>query len=258
MSYKNFLLELENNIAILCFNRIKSLNSLSKDVLVEFRKILQELAADQDVRVIILTGAGEKAFVAGADIGELKGLCSIDADAYSILGQDCLFMLEEMGKPVIAAVNGFALGGGTEVALACDFIFAAENAKFGLPEVTLGVIPGFGGTQRLAKAVGIRRARELVYSGEIIDAGRAMEIGLVNRIFPLDALISETKKVAKLIIKNSFTAVKASKNAINGGFGIDIQRGCELERKIFALTFDEDDAKEGIAAFIEKRRPMFK
>jgi len=150
------------------------------------------------------------------------------------------------------------LGGGTEVALACDFIFAAENAKFGLPEVTLGVIPGFGGTQRLAKAVGIRRARELVYSGEIIDAGRAMEIGLVNRIFPSEALIPETKKVAKRIMKNSFTAVKASKNAINGGFGVDIIRGCELERKIFALTFDEDDAKEGITAFIEKRRPVFR
>jgi len=258
MSYKNFLLEIENNIAILSFNRIKSLNSLSKDVLVEFKKILLELAANSDVRVMIITGAGGKAFVAGADIKELKGLSSIAADAYSKLGQDCLFMLEEMEKPVIAAVNGFALGGGTEVALACDFIFAAENAQFGLPEVTLGVIPGFGGTQRLAKAVGIRRAKELVYSGEIIDASRAMEIGIVNRIFPFETLISETKKVANRIMKNSFTAVKASKSAINGGFGIDIQRGCELERKIFALTFDEDDAKEGIAAFHEKRPPIFK
>ncbi len=257
MDYKHFLLEIEDYIAILFFNREKSLNSLSKDVLSELREILKELDANDEVRVIILTGAGEKAFVAGADIRELKHMNSSDADAYSSLGQECLLLLEKMEKPVIAAVNGFALGGGTEIALACDFIFASENAQFGQPEVMLGVIPGFGGTQRLPKAVGIRMARELIYSGERIDAGRAVEIGLVNRIIPSETLIAETKKVAKNIVMNSFSAVKASKKAINNGFEMDLQRGCELEKKIFALTFDNADAKEGITAFLDKRHAKF-
>ena len=258
MSYENFLLEIEDYIAILRFDRIESLNSLSKDVLAEFREILKELDANEDIRVIILTGAGEKAFVAGADIRELEDMNSSDADAYSGLGQECLLLLEKMEKPVIAAVNGFALGGGTEIALACDFIFASEKAQFGQPEVMLGVIPGFGGTQRLPKAVGIRMARELIYSGERIDARRAMEIGLVNRIIPSEALIAETKKVAKNIARNSFSAVKACKNVINNGFEMDIQRGCELEKKIFALTFDKADAREGIIAFLEKRPAKFR
>lgn len=258
MDYKNFLLEIEDNIAILRFNRIESLNSLSKDVLAEFREILKELDANGEAKVIILTGAGEKAFVAGADIRELKDMNSSDAEAYSSLGQECLLLLEKMGKPVIAAVNGFALGGGTEIVLACDFIFSSENAQFGQPEVKLGVIPGFGGTQRLPRAIGIRMARELIYSGERIDAKRAVEIGLVNRVVPSEELISETKKVAKNIARNSFSAVKACKNAINNGFEMDVQRGCELEKKIFALTFDEADAKEGITAFLEQRPPEFK
>lgn len=257
MDYENFLLEIEDHIAILIFNRAESLNSLSKDVLAEFKKILKELDANDEVRVIILTGAGEKAFVAGADIRELKGMSSSDADAHSSLGQECLLFLEKMEKPVIAAVNGFALGGGTEIALACDFIFASEKAKFGQPEVLLGVMPGFGGTQRLPKAIGIRMARELIYSGERIDAERAMEIGLVNRIMPSEKLMTETKKVAEIIVKNSFSAVKACKNAINNGFEMDIRRGCELEKKIFALTFDNADALEGISAFLEKRDPGF-
>jgi len=257
MDYENFLLEIGDHIATLLFNRPESLNSLSKDVLAEFGKILEELDANDEVKVIILTGAGGKAFVAGADIRELEGMNSSDANAYSSLGQECLLFLEKMEKPVIAAVNGFALGGGTEIALACDFIFASEKAKFGQPEVLLGVIPGFGGTQRLPKAIGIRMARELIYSGERIDAGRAMEIGLVNKIVPSETLMAETKKVAGIIVKNSFSAVKASKNAINNGFEMDIWRGCELEKKIFALTFDNADAQEGVSAFLEKRSPRF-
>lgn len=258
MNYENFLLEIEDNIAILYFNRIESLNSISKSVLIEFMKILKELNENAEVMVIILTGSGKKAFVAGADIRELTDMNSNNAEIYSTLGQECLFFLERMGKPIIAAINGFALGAGTEIALACDFIFSSENAQFGQPEVCLGVTPGFGGTQRLPRAIGIRMARELIYTGERIDARRGMEIGLVNRIFPLEILISETKKVAKTIIQNSFIAVKYCKNSINNSFEMDIQRGCEFEKKNFALSFGEVDAKEGITAFHEKRLAVFK
>ena len=257
MVYKNFLIRIEDQIAIVVFNRPKSLNALSKELLMEFREVLKELEANQTLRVIILTGVGDKAFIAGADIKELHGMSSADAWAYSTLGQSCLLFLEKMEKVVIAAVNGFALGGGLEVALACDFIIASENAQFGLPEVTLGVMPGFGGTQRLPRAVGIRKARELIYSGERINAQEAMELGMVNRVVPINELISESKKVAKRIIANSFSAVCACKRVINTGDTMDIDKGCEFERSIFSLTFDNKDAQEGILAFLEKRAPKF-
>lgn len=257
MDYKNFLVEIDEKIAIVTFNRPKSLNALSKEVLHEFRDLLTNMGADDSVRVIILTGAGDKAFVAGADIRELKGMDSAAALTYSALGQDCFSLLEKMEKIVIAAVNGFALGGGSELALSCDFIFASEKAKFGLPEVTLGVMPGFAGTQRLPKAVGIRLARELIYTGAMIDAKRAMEIGLVNRVFPPETLISETKNVAEKITANSYSAILAAKKAVNNGHEIDLERGCQLERSIFALTFNNQDAQEGITAFLDKRPPKF-
>ena len=257
MGYDNFLLDVEDQIAILTFNRPKSFNALSKGLLIEFRELLKELDANESVRVVILTGAGDKAFVAGADIKALHGMRPADARAYSALGQSCLSFIESMEKIVIAAVNGFALGGGAEIALACDFIIASENAQFGLPEVTLGVMPGFGGTQRLPKAVGIRMARQLTYSGERIKAKQAMELGLVNQVVPAEALIDEVKKVAKRITSNSFSAILSCKAAINNGSAMDLDRGCELEKSFFALTFDNKDAKEGISAFLEKRVPKF-
>jgi len=257
MGYENFLLNMEDNIAVVSFNRPESFNALSKGLLMEFRELLKKLEANQSVRAVILTGAGNRAFVAGADINELQGMSSADARTYSALGQSCLSFIEKMQKVVIAAVNGFALGGGLEVALACDFIIASENAQFGLPEVTLGVIPGFGGTQRLAKAVGIRMARELAYSGEKIRAKQAMEFGMVNRVVLGGELIDEAKRVAKKITANSFLAVSACKHAINSGSAMDLDRGCEFERSIFALTFDNADALEGISAFLEKRSPRF-
>jgi len=257
MGYKNFLLHMEDQIAVVSFNRPESFNALSKGLLMEFRDLLKELEADQSVRVVILTGAGDKAFVAGADISELQGMSSADALAYSALGQSCFSFIENMEKVVIAAVNGFALGGGLEVALACDFIIASENAQFGLPEVTLGVMPGFGGTQRLPKAVGIRMARQLAYSGERIKAKQAMALGIVNRVVPAEALMDEAKKMADKITANSFHAVSACKHAINSGSSMDLYRGCEFERRVFALTFDYADAKEGITAFLEKRAPKF-
>jgi enoyl-CoA hydratase len=258
MGYENILLVIEDEIAIITFNRPEFLNALSTGLLREFRELLKELETNHAAKVVVLTGAGKKAFVAGADIREIREMRSGDAEVYSSLGHECLFLLENMSKVVIAAVNGFALGGGTEIALACDFVFASENAKFGQPEVILGVMPGFGGTQRLPKAVGIRRARELIYTAEQIDAKRAMDIGLVNRVFPPEALLVETKKVAKKICANSFSAVAACKNAINNGFEMDLCRGSELEKKSFALTFDHEDFKEGVTAFLERRPPKFK
>jgi enoyl-CoA hydratase len=258
MGYESILLDIEEEIAIITFNRPEFLNALSTGLLREFRDVLKELETNDDVKIVVLTGAGQKAFVAGADIREIREMHSIDAEAYSSLGHECLFLLEKMPKVVIAAVNGFALGGGTEIALACDFIFASENATFGQPEVILGVMPGFGGTQRLPKAVGIRRARELIYTAERIDAKSAMDIGLVNRVFPPEALLVETKQVAKKISANSFSAVAACKKAINNGFETDLARGCEFEQKSFALTFDHEDFKEGVAAFLERRSPNFK
>lgn len=258
MDYQNIRVEIEDEIAIITFNRPESLNALSAACLKEFRDALLNLEATDGVKVVIVTGAGKKAFVAGADIKEISEKNSSTAEVYGALGHECLFIMENMSKVVIAAVNGFALGGGTEIALGCDFIFASENARFGQPEVILGVMPGFGGTQRLPKAVGIRRARELIYTAEQVDAKRAMEIGMVNRVFPLDTLLEETKKIAKKICANSFNAVKASKKAINTGFEMDLFRGCEFEKKAFALTFDHEDFKEGTTAFIEKRKTKFK
>lgn len=258
MDYGNILVDIEAEIAIVIFNRPDSLNSLSTGLLKEFRDVLKNLEANDVVKIVILTGAGKKAFVAGADIREISQMRSWDAEVYSSLGHECLFLLESMSKVVIAAVNGFALGGGTEIALACDFIFASENATFGQPEVILGVMPGFGGTQRLPKAVGIRRARELIYTAEQINAKRAMDIGLVNRVFPSETLLVETKQVAKKICANSFSAVAACKKAINNGFEMDLARGVELEKKSFAITFDHDDFREGVTAFLERRPPVFK
>jgi len=257
MVYKNLLLEIEEGVALLVFNRSRALNALSAELLNEFHYALHELEENQEVKVIILTGAGNKAFVAGADIAAMKEMNSQDALDYSSLGHGCLSYMETMSKPVIAAVNGFALGGGTEVTLACDFIFASKNAKFGQPEINLGIIPGYGGTQRLARVLNKNIARELIYTGDMIDADKALELGLVNRIFSPEELIPETKKIAKKIAGKSTLAIKAAKHAINAGNDIDQQGGCEIEKKSFSRLFDGKDAKEGLTAFLEKRPAKF-
>jgi enoyl-CoA hydratase len=257
MEYKKLLLEIEEGIAILTFNRPKALNALSAELLIEFRDALHKLEENDEVKAIILTGAGDKSFVAGADIVAMKEMNSQDALDYSSLGHECLSYMESMSKPLIAAVNGFALGGGAEVTLACDFIFASENAQFGQPEINLGIIPGYGGTQRLPRTVGKGLARQLIYTGDIISAKMAREIGWVNKIFPPEELIPETKKIAKKIASKSKLAIKAAKNAINAGYDIDLSSGCEIEKKAFSLLFDGEDAKEGLTAFLEKRPPKF-
>ena len=255
MDYENFLLYVEDQIAIVTFNRPKSFNALSKGLLMEFRQLLRELEANESVRVIILTGAGDKAFVAGADINELHGMSSADAWAYSALGQSCLSFIENMEKVVIAAVNGFAFGGGLEVALACDFIIASENAQFGLPEVTLGVMPGFGGTQRLPKAVGIRMARQLAYCGERIKAKQAMEFGMVNRVVPAEELMTAVEEMAKRLMDMAPFSLNLAKSIVNRELG-----GEEIVSAVNAtcLFFGTEDLREGQNAFFEKRKPNFK
>ncbi len=257
MAYNDLLLEIEEEVAILSFNRPQSLNALSTELLKEFRDALQKLEENDEVMVIILTGAGEKAFAAGADIAEFKEMASLQALDYVSLGHECMSYLESMSKPVIAAVNGFALGGGMEVTLACDFIFASANAQFGQPEINLGLIPGFGGTQRLARLVGKPLSRELIYTGERIGAKRAYEVGLVNKVFPQEELIPETKKIAKKITTKSKLILKAAKNAINAGGEVDLSSGCQMERQIFSLFFGSEDTREGVTAFLEKRTPKF-
>ena len=258
MAYNNVLLSVEGEIGTLVINRPKALNALNGETLLEIQTAVQEVQGRPEVKVLIITGSGEKAFVAGADITEMRGKNSVEARAFSELGHKTLNMVQNLDRPVIAAVNGFALGGGTEVALACDFIYASENAKFGLPEVTLGVFPGFGGTQRLPRLIGKGRAKELIMTGKMITAQEAFQIGIVNRVFPLASLLEETRKVAAQIAGNGTVGVKLAKMAVDTGFNMDLSEACALEACAFGLCFSTEDQKEGMTAFIEKRKPNFK
>ncbi len=258
MDYKNILLSFEGEIGVLTINRAKALNALNIEVLKDIQMGIQEVKDHSELRVLILTGSGEKAFVAGADIAEMKGMDSIEALNFSKLGHLTLKMFQELDRPVIAAVNGYALGGGTEIALACDFIFASENARFGLPEVTLGIFPGFGGTQRLPRLIGKGRAKELILTGKMITAQEAFQMGIVNRVFPLVSLMEETKKVAAQIAANGAIGVRLAKMVMDAGFNMDLAEACSLESYAFGVGFATEDQKEGMTAFVEKRKPNFK
>lgn len=258
MEWKNVLLTGENEIGILTINRPKALNALNTETLREMQAALREIGNHPEWKVLILTGAGEKAFVAGADIAEMRGMNSMEALNFSKLGHLTLRMIQDLDRPVIAAVNGFALGGGTEIALACDFIYASENAKFGLPETTLGVFPGFGGTQRLPRLIGKAKAKELIFTGKMVNAQEAYEMGLVNRVFPLSSLMEETKKVALQIAGNGQVAVRLAKMVIDSGFNLELAEACSLESYAFSITFTTEDQKEGMGAFLEKRKPTYK
>lgn len=251
------LLEHEGSVSILTIQRPKVLNALNAEVIRALLKAIENVGGRGETRCLILTGAGDKAFVAGADIAAMQGMTRRDAQVFARSGHDAMEALDKLPFPVIAAVNGFALGGGTELALACDFIYASEKAKFGQPEVSLGVIPGFGGTQRLARRVGMAMARELIYSGAIIDAAEAMRIGLVNRVFPVDQLMVETKKTAQLIAQKGPLAVSRAKRAIADGLDNLLADGNDLEIESFAACFETLDQKEGMGAFLEKRTPTF-
>jgi len=258
MEYKNISLAFEGEIGILMINRPKSLNALNIETLKDIQMGIQEVKEHPEVKVLILTGAGEKAFVAGADITEMKGMNSLQAVQFSKLGHLTLRMIQDLDRPVIAAVNGFALGGGTEIALACDFIYASENARFGLPEVTLGIFPGFGGTQRLPRLIGKGKAKELILTGKTISAEEASQMGIVNRVFPQDSLMGETKKVATQIVANGAIGVRLAKMVMDTGFNMDLEEACTLESYAFGIGFATEDQKEGMTAFVEKRKPNFK
>ena len=257
MSFENIILEIDNKIATIFFNRPKALNALNGALLTELDAALDQLAENEEIRVLILTGTGDRAFVAGADITELAQMDPLKAKYFSRQGQKIFSKIENLPFPAIAAVNGFALGGGSEVALACDFIYASDKALFGLPEISLGLIPGFGGTQRLSRLVGKNRAKEMIFTGSNIPAAKALEIGMVNAVFPHDTLMDEVKKTAGIIAAKGSVALRAAKEAIQTGTAADLETGCLIENDAFALTMASPDAKEGTSAFLEKRKAEF-
>ncbi|KKC30374.1 3-hydroxybutyryl-CoA dehydratase [Caldanaerobacter subterraneus subsp. pacificus DSM 12653] len=257
VEYKNIEVKIEKGIATITINRPKALNALNTETLEELKNVLEVLQNDDGVKVIVITGAGEKAFVAGADISEMKDMSVFEAKKFAELGQKVFRKIELMKKPVIAAVNGYALGGGCELALACDIRIASRNAKFGQPEVGLGIIPGFGGTQRLPRIVGVSKAKELIYTGDMIDAEEALRIGLISKVVEQDKLLEEAYGIAKKIMSKGLVAVSLAKEAINKSLEVDIDSGMEYEANAFAMCFGTQDQKEGMVAFLEKRAPKF-
>ncbi len=257
MAYENLLVETEGRIATVTINRPKSLNALNPATMRDLRDALAEIGDRRDVGVVLLTGAGDKAFVAGADITGFKDLTAADALDFALSGQRILESIERLPQPVIGVINGYALGGGCELAMACDILIAADGAKFGQPEVNLGIIPGYGGTQRLARLVGRNVAKEIVLTGEMITAQRAYEIGLVNRVVPKEGLMAAAREMAEKILAKAPLAVKTAKIAMNRGLDLDLGNGCALEATLFAAGFSTKDKEEGVAAFLEKRKPAF-
>lgn len=257
MEFNNLFINYEESTAILTINRPDYLNALNTAVLGELNLAMEMLEKDDSVYVIIITGNG-KAFVAGADIAEMNDKTVNEAKSFSNLGSKLFRKIELINKPVIAAVNGYALGGGCELAMACDIIIASEKAKFGQPEVGLGIIPGYSATQRLPRLVGIKKAKELIFTAEIINAQEAEKIGMLNKVVPPDQLLTASMDLAKQIASKGQIAVRYAKNAINSGIEIDIDTGIGIEENLFALCFASDDQKEGMRAFLEKRKPNFK
>jgi len=243
-------------VAVLTVDRQEALNALDVATLTELRDRLHDVAADEEVRAVILTGAGEKAFVAGADIKYMSGLGVEQAKAWGVLGHEAGRLLETMPKPTIAAVNGFALGGGCELALACDIRYAASGAKLGQPEVNLGIIPGWGGTQRLARVCGLGVAKELIFTGRIVGAEEALRIGLVNAVH--DPVLDQARETASLLASKSPISLRIMKELANRALGRDHAANLEAEGESFGELFSSDDAKEGLTAFVEKREAVFR
>ena len=257
MTFENLIVETKDRVARVTVNRPKVLNALNEKTVREIHAVFSSLRENAEVGLVILTGAGEKAFVAGADIRELALMTPLQGEASSKLGQAALREIETLGKPVIAAINGFALGGGCELALACHIRFASENARLGLPEVGLGIIPGYGGTQRLPRIVGLGHALELITTARVIDAQEALRIGLVNRVLPAAELIPHCEKVAGEILSRGALAVRYAMDAAIRGMETDLTQGLEREAGHFGLLAATTDMHEGLKAFLEKRKPTF-
>ena len=257
MAYEMILYDVEGGVATITINRPKAMNALSPQVVREIAQALAEIKADDSVGAVILTGAGDKAFVAGADIAAMSKMTPLEGRAFSREGQEVLFSMEKLPKPILCAVNGFALGGGCEIAMACDFIYASENAKFGQPEINLGIIPGFGGTQRLSRLVGKGWAKELCLTGAMLGAQQAAEIGLVTRVFPPEELMPAAKKTAAGMAAKGKVSVRAIKELINSGYDMALERAIPMEAEAFATCFASPDQAEGMGAFLEKRKPNF-
>lgn len=258
MELKNVILEKENNIGIISINRPDALNALNSDTLSDLKTAIEQVKNDDEISIVIITGVGEKAFVAGADIKEMKDMSPLEARKFMHFGQSVFNDIDNLPKPTIAAVKGYALGGGCELALSCDMIIASEKAKFGLPEVSLGIHPGFGGTQRLPKLIGSAKAKELIFTGEMIDAQEALRIGLVNKVVPIGKVMEEAKVLAQKILKNGPIAIRLVKSAINAGLNVPLEKGLAYEAETQGLAFATEDKNEGLEAFLEKRKPNFK
>jgi len=254
MDYKNLIVETIERIGIVKINRPEVLNAVNVETILELEKAMHEFYDNEDILVIIITGEG-KSFVSGSDISKLAQLEPLQAREYSQIGQRVLSFIENMEKPVIAAVNGYALGSGCELAMACDIRIASEKAKFGQPEVKLGIIPGHAGTQRLARLVGISIAKELIFTGDIIDAQEALRIGLVNKVVESESLLEEVNNIANKIVAVGPTAVRLAKTVLNRGIDTNLTTASSYETEAFSVVFSTEEAKEGIRAFLEKRKP---
>ncbi|MBU7012521.1 MAG: enoyl-CoA hydratase/isomerase family protein [Theionarchaea archaeon] len=257
MDFQHVLVEKKGKIGILTINRPDKLNALNTHVVYEIASGFENLEQDPEVRVIIITGAGNKAFIAGADISEMQNITPLEALKFASRGQKTLEAIENSDKIVIAAINGYALGGGCELSMACDLRFASENAKIGQPEIKIGVIPGWAGTQRLTRLVGKTKAKELVLMGDPVPAAEAERIGLINKVFPQESLMDSVMKTAETIANLGAFSLSAAKHAVDHGSETDFEKAQELERQFFALCFASPDQKEGMTAFLEKRAPKF-
>lgn len=258
MEFKNVIFEKGDGIATVTLNRPEALNAFSKEVIKEILQALEDIRSDESIRVVVLTGAGEKAFSAGADIKAMAGMTALKARELSLMGEQLCLALENLEKPVIAALNGYALGGGLEVAMSCDIRIASENARVGQTEINIGLIPGWGGTQRLTRLIGKTKAKELVFTGRIIDAKTAEQLGILNIVVPQDKFKETVRQFALELASKAPIAVRVAKALINKGADISLESALELEREGFGVVASTEDLKEGVSAFTEKRKPAFK
>jgi enoyl-CoA hydratase len=258
VSYEYLLYDKEDGIGIVTVNRPEVRNALNVEAYAEFYTLFQEIEDDPGVRVVILTGSGEKAFISGVDISGMKDKNSVEIEDFVAVARRANDRVYTLSKPVIAAINGYALGGGFEMAMCCDLLIASENARIGQPEIGLGIVPGGGAMQRFVRIIGIHRAKELIYTGDIIDASTALSIGLVNRVVPLESLMPEARALAQKLLSKSSVALSFAKKAINSGTGMSLTAGIDTDETFLARCFDTEDQKEGMNAFAEKRKPVFR